>query len=67
MIAPLARENLIDIFGTDQPTHKMVEKWSTRIDPPTAKPLYERWEGIYILIYKDHKPVEIYFEGTSGD
>ena len=66
-IASLPRERLLDIFGTEQPTHDMVEKWSTRMDPPDVEPLYERWEGIYIVVYEDTKPVEIYFEGCSGD
>jgi hypothetical protein len=66
-IAPLPHDKLRDIFGTEQPTHDMVEKWSARIDPLDAKPLYERWEGIYLIVYQDSEPVEIYFEGCSGD
>jgi hypothetical protein len=66
-VAPLSNLRLLDIFGTEQPTHNMVERWSARIDPPDAEPLYERWEGIYIIVYKDSMPDEIYFEGCSGD
>jgi hypothetical protein len=66
-VAPLSNMRLLDIFGTEQPTHAMVEKWSARIDPLDAEPLYERWEGIYIIVYKDSIPDEIYFEGCSGD
>jgi hypothetical protein len=66
-VAPLSNQQLIHIFGTEQPTHDMVEKWSTRIDSLNAEPLYERWEGIYIIVYKDSVPDEIYFEGCSGD
>jgi hypothetical protein len=67
VIAPLPRASLLDFFGTDRPTHEMVAKWSDRNDPPTSRSLYERWEGIYIIIYKDTEPIEIYFEGASGD
>jgi hypothetical protein len=63
VIAPLPQGKLVGIFGTEQPTREMVEKWSARIDPPDAEPLYQRWEGIYIVVYRDTEPVEIYFEG----
>jgi hypothetical protein len=66
-VTPLSREQLLDIFDTVQPTQVMAEKWSARIDPLDAEPLYGRWEGIYIIVYKDSKPYEIYFEGCSGD
>ena len=66
-IAPLSHQKLLDLFGTERPTRDMVEEWSARVDPLDAEPLYERWQGIYILVYKDTEPVEIYFEGCSGD
>jgi hypothetical protein len=66
-VAPLSNQQLLDIFGTEKPTHEMVEKWSTRIAPLDAPPLYECWEGIYLIVYQDAKPDEIYFEGCSGD
>jgi hypothetical protein len=66
-LSPLPRNKLLDIFGTEQPTRDMVEKWSARVDPLDAKPWYERWEGIYLLVYEGDEPVEIYFEGCSGD
>jgi hypothetical protein len=66
-IAPLSGQQLMEIFGTEQPTRAKVEKWSARIDPPDAEPLYRRWQGIYIIVYRDSQPDEIYFEGCSGD
>lgn len=66
-ITPIPHEKLLEIFGTEQPGRETVEKWATRIDPPDVKPLFERWQGIYIILYMDKKPVEIYFEGCSGD
>jgi hypothetical protein len=66
-ITPLPRHNILDIFGTEQPTHAMVQEWSARVDPLGAEPFYERWEGIYLIVYKDGRPDEIYFEGCSGD
>ena len=66
-VTPLSRQQFLEVFGTEQPTHVQVAKWSTRIDRLDAEPLYGRWEGIYIIVYKDSQPDEIYFEGCSGD
>ena len=48
-------------FGTTRPTREMVE---------TNHDLWEdleRGQGIYIVLYKDDKPDEIYFAGYSFD
>ncbi len=66
-IWPLSDAQLMDFFGTTRPTHTMVEAWAERIDPIDAEPLYKRWQGIYLIVYQDDQPVEIYFEGCSGD
>ena len=67
VIAPLPRGKLLELFGTEQPTRDMVETWSARVDPLDAERFYNRWEGIYIVVYRDTEPVEIYVEGCSGD
>ena len=66
-VAPLSKQQLLEFFGTEQPGHEALEKWSGRVDPLEAEPLYERWEGIYVIVYKDSQADEIYFEGCSGD
>lgn len=66
-VTPLSRQQLVSIFGTEQPSRSLVEAWSARIDPPDAEPLYGRWEGIYLIVYQDSQPDGIYFEGCSGD
>ena len=66
-IAPLPRERVLEIFGTEYPTRNMVEKWSARVDALDAEPLYKRWGGIYIIVHRDTEAIEIYFEGCSGD
>jgi hypothetical protein len=66
-VVPLSSAQVVELFATDQPTHEMLERWSQRVDPLGAEPLYDRWEGIYIIVYKDGQPDEIYFEGCSGD
>lgn len=60
-VAPLPEEDLIELFGTDKPTHEMIEE---------SDELYEaleRGQGVYIIIYKDAQPSEIFFAGYSFD
>ena len=60
-VAPLAKEDLVELYGTDTPTHEQVEK---------NHEFYEwlnRGEGIYVVVYKDKKPTEIFFAGMSFD
>ena len=66
-IAPLPHERVLEIFRTEHPTRDLVEKWSARVDALDAEPLYKRWEGFHIIVYRDTEPVEIYFEGCTGD
>jgi hypothetical protein len=66
-VVPLSKQQLLEFFGTEQPGREALEKWSRRVDLPEAEPLYERWEGIYVIVYKDSAADEIYFEGCSGD
>ncbi|MDC0833096.1 hypothetical protein POG22_08755 [Geitlerinema sp. CS-897] len=70
-VCPLSDEELQAIFQTTEPTHKMIESillyeseensWETFWDS------IERGEGRYIIVYKDGKPVEIFFAGYSFD
>lgn len=66
-LAPLSERQLLDFFGTAQPTREQVEKWGRRIVPVHDPPLYRRWQGIYSTVYKEGVPDELYFEGASGD
>jgi len=66
-VSPLSPQQLLDFFDTEQPTHEMLEAWSKRVDSMETAPLYERWQGICVIVYENLKPAEIYFEGCSGD
>jgi hypothetical protein len=66
-LTPLTQQQLIAFFGTTRPTRAMVERWQKRIQPLTEPNLYERWQGIYLTVYKDGAPDELYIEGASGD
>jgi len=61
-ISPLAHEELISMFGTHEPTSIMIEQKANKI-----MELRERWQGTYIIVYKDGLPEQIYVAGFSGD
>lgn len=65
-IYPLSGESLVSLFGTDQPTRGMIERWAKR-DDPARYDLYKRWQGFYVTVYMDGQPDQIYIEGASGD
>lgn len=62
VISPLTPQEFADIFGTDKPTREMVEQKAYEL-----RDLRERWEGVYVVVYKDGLPDEIFFIGFSGD
>jgi hypothetical protein len=62
-IYPITQEDVLRIFGTIQPTHDQVEA----IDLYNEVLEYGRFQGFYLIVYKDGEPNEIYFEGASGD
>jgi hypothetical protein len=61
-VAPLSREELVELFGTDRPTRRMIER-----NVMDAYENIERGQGIYVIAYKDDKPSEIFFGGYSFD
>jgi hypothetical protein len=66
-VSPMPDQRLREIFGTDRPMRTMVEsKLGDRelVEDPLVS---ERWQGVYFTIYRDGKPDEICFMGTSGD
>ena len=60
-VTPLSKETLFDLFGTYQPTHEMVESNYDLFDE------LERGQGVYIIVYEDEEPSEIFFAGYSYD
>lgn len=59
--SPFDSDELIDYFGTNKPTIKMIKEnnefWND----------IERGMARYIIIYKDDKPDKIFFAGYSFD
>jgi hypothetical protein len=60
-VAPLPEEDLLELFGTDKPTHEMVEGSEELYE------LLERGQGVYVVVYKDDQPSKIFFAGYSFD
>lgn len=58
----ISTEHLVRLFGTDKPTHQMVEEKADEL-------LDFRGRGscTYIVVYKDGQPDELFFTGYSGD
>lgn len=61
-VAPMPRETLLELFGTDRPTHEMVDESDELFEV-----LDERGQGIYLLVYEGERPSEIFFAGYSFD
>jgi hypothetical protein len=59
--APLDDEALEDLFETTEPTHERVESSLDVFDR------IERGQAIYVVVYRDGKPDELFFAGYSFD
>jgi hypothetical protein len=61
-VAPLARETLLELFGTDRPTREMIDESDELFDA------LERGQGVYVVVYEGGGgPSEIFFAGYSFD
>jgi hypothetical protein len=67
-VSPALPENLRQLFGTDKPSHAMVETASKQMTVEFQKFLETRGrgEGMYIIMYDGEHPTEIYFAGWSS-
>jgi hypothetical protein len=61
VVVPLPSEQLMELYDTQQPTRKMVEQNMEFLDS------IERGQGVYVIVYKDGSPSEIFFAGYSYD
>ncbi len=60
--SPLSAQEYRELLGTAKPTHEMVQQQADQLEM-----LRERGEGVYVLVYKEDQPDEIFFTGFSGD
>ncbi len=61
VVTPLGDEVLLDLFGTTTPTREMVEQNDDFFED------IDRGHGIYIVLYRDGTPDELFFAGYSYD
>jgi hypothetical protein len=61
-VAPMPRETLLELFGTDRPTREMVDESDELFEL-----MDERGQGVYIIVYEGERPSEIFFAGYSFD
>jgi hypothetical protein len=66
-ISPAPPDKLKALFGTEKPSHAMVENASKKSPHEFQVFLetYDRGEGVYIFVYEDDRPCEIYIAGWS--
>jgi hypothetical protein len=66
-ISPAPPAKLKELFGTEKPTHAMVENASKKLPHEFHAFLetYDRGSGVYIVIYDGDRPSEIYIAGWS--
>lgn len=60
-VAPLDDNLLKSLYGTSQPTRQMIEQNMGFLED------VERGQGVYLILYKDGIPNEIFFAGYSFD
>jgi hypothetical protein len=61
VVVLLPLEQLEELYGNQQPTRKMIEQNMDFLDD------IERGEGVYVIVYKEGSPSEIFFAGFSYD
>jgi hypothetical protein len=63
-VRPFPREKLAEIFGSETPSHSQIEEAHSfgRLEG-----FENKWEGVYVIAYRDSAPSEIFFTGHSGD
>jgi hypothetical protein len=61
VVVPLARETILELYGTENPTKDMVVRNMDFFND------IERGQGIYLVVYSGDRPSEILFAGYSFD
>jgi hypothetical protein len=61
VVVPLPSDQLIELYNTRQPTRQMIEKNMDFLED------IERGQGVYVIVYKEGSPSEIFFSGFSYD
>jgi hypothetical protein len=59
---PLSDRDVAKIFGTATPTRADIDPRRGELSSSV-----DRGQGVYLVVYRDGQPHELYFEGKSGD
>jgi hypothetical protein len=64
-ISPFPVSKLSEFFGSDSPSRAQIQHAyeSGALDKFVSK----RWQGVYVIAYRNGFPAEIFFAGCSGD
>ncbi len=60
-VAQLSSCDIVKLFDTERPTRDVIEQNEELFE------ILDRGQGIYIVVFKDNQPDEIYFAGYSYD
>lgn len=72
-VSPLARERLLELFGTERPTRELVERsygppeYVRGTRSPRIPDRIARGQGVYVVVFETDVPREIFFCGYSFD
>jgi hypothetical protein len=66
-VTPMPPEIVRELFGTEKPTHEMVEAKRYDLDLVEHSLVCEKWQGVYFTVYRNGRPDEVFFAGSSGD
>jgi hypothetical protein len=61
VVAPLGDDELMDFFGTTKPTAEDLEDCDEMFED------IERGQGIYVVVYDNDQPAQVFFAGYSYD
>ncbi len=61
VVVQLSSDKLMDLYETTRPSHQMIKENLGFFEE------IERGQGIYIVVYKDDRPSELFFAGISYD
>jgi hypothetical protein len=60
-VAPIDEDELVEFFGTTKPTAEDLEDCDELFEE------IERGQGVYVVVYEDDEPSQIFFAGYSYD
>lgn len=63
-VCPLSPAALVELFGSERPGRAQVEALA---QDKRLLVRFQRWSGVYLVVYEGSTPKWLYFTGASGD